>query len=195
MSEIQPYPSYRDHVDGRSCLVQTAEEDAALGEGWSARGTVVHQPTDEEAAAAAIADGSFQPYPSWRHHVSGTSTIVASEEEDAALGEGWYPNADEARRAAAGVAGPTNAGTASRPVDPAEARLAEERAAFHATPANRIAESLSHAQAENVEDIRVLRTWEVAHPKFPGGRKGVLEAIDARIVELTAPLADPPPTS
>jgi len=29
-------------------------------------------------------------YPAWRYHLTGPACVVASADEDAALGEGWY---------------------------------------------------------------------------------------------------------
>jgi hypothetical protein len=52
----QPYPAWRYHPDGRSCIVQTPADDDALGEGWA------DSPTAFETAPVAVP--GVEPTPS-----------------------------------------------------------------------------------------------------------------------------------
>jgi len=182
--EFQAYPSWRDHEDGRSVIVHNAEEDAALGKGWSARGTVVHQPTD--GAGVPVAEGDVQAYPGWRHHVSGKSQIVNSPEEDEALGAGWYRDAGDAKAAANGQA--PAAETSKN--DETDATEDEVPVSLYDTPAAKVVELLP--TIADAAHLRELNDVELANPKYPGGRKSVLEAIRARLAELEATPPAPP---
>jgi hypothetical protein len=84
-----PYPAYRYHIEGHSVIVKNAEEDKALGEGWTDK----PKPPDEARA-----------YPSWRYHASKPPVLVINAAEDANLGPGWYLTVHDA---AASVPRPT----------------------------------------------------------------------------------------
>lgn len=89
------YPSWRYHEDGRSQIIQSANEDAQLGAGWSDRpkgaaappDDIRHldkpQPEDEQPELRPL------PFPSWRYHTDGRSQLIQSKDEEKALGKGW----------------------------------------------------------------------------------------------------------
>lgn len=55
---MRDYPRWMHHESGSSRIVETPEEEAALGEGWSdyPAGYEVAEPLEPEAAVEALAD-------------------------------------------------------------------------------------------------------------------------------------------
>lgn len=206
------YPAWRHHEDGRECLVESAEADAALDAGWhrsSDRSTWEGElPLGETPAAdapesqTAESASSYVPlrYPSWRHHEDGREQLVQDVDEDRALAAdaGWHRSPDKTtwpdedalglEDASSVPDGPVAGAAPSRsPVmtaDEVEQKACEQ---LWNTPIGDVVDALE-AQTDAAVLQRV-RAREVKNPKFDGGRKGVISDVDDLIARLATPPA------
>lgn len=108
----------------------------------------------------------YQPYPSYRYHATLPPRVVQSPEEDDALGADWrdHPDADNPPRADEGP----------KP---------DERALeLYAASAAGIIEGIN--RMTDTALLNEVLSFEVANPKYAGGRKGVLKAITERVAAL-----------
>jgi hypothetical protein len=113
-------------------------------------------------------------YPKVKYHADQPPVTVANADAEAALGPGWYDSP------ALVVARPPGGG----PVAPAGI-TPEQVAEFYAAKVGDLVAKMAAAPDEALEDLRMLRDLEAAHPRYKGGRPNVLRAIDARIAALT----------
>lgn len=92
----QMFPSWRFNTDGREQLVNNAEEDAALGPGWT-NGDAPDRimPEDDDEVIAASAPPAKVLYPSWRAHANGTERLVHNEGQDKAAAADGYVRVED----------------------------------------------------------------------------------------------------
>lgn len=75
------------------------------------------------------------------------------------------------------------------PVSPEASALEEALPDTHLHPLNTEDAKVAIAQTDGVETLDRWYLAEQEHPKYAGGRKGVLDALEERKGELTAPAA------
>lgn len=111
-------------------------------------------------------------YPSWRYHATHPARIVRSPDEDTALGAEWASSP--------ALLGRPVASPPSEPVTPVanDPRASELWAAQVSTVVARVREA---TDAVTLADVRAM---EVLNPKVKGGRRTVMQAIDARLEAL-----------
>lgn len=145
-----------------------------------------------------------QPFPAWRFHASLPARIVHSMQEADALGAGWVES--PAQLPAPGGSGSTPGRPAPLPAEahmPAEGHerptpdetgllpgetaldpppFSPEAEALYATPGGDAAADI--LASDDVEALELTREMELANPKYEGGRKTVLRAIEQRLAHL-----------
>lgn len=126
-----------------------------------------------------------QEFPKYLFHATERPRLVQTAEQQAAMGPDWFESAGEAKAAAeakaiadaAAAAG--DPAPAHAPAQPAPAPDAERQGLWKA-PADEVIKAIAGASRETLERARA---YEVEHPKYVGGRKSVLEAIDAALAK------------
>lgn len=108
----------------------------------------------------------YQAFPAWWYHASEKPKLVRSPEELEALGSEWHDtpapwNLPEVED------GPTQ-----------DARQLE----LYAESVFSVIEGVNRMDDEDL--LKQVQTWELANPKYSGGRKMVLKAIEERIAAL-----------
>ena len=86
---IRAYYSEREYpvcMTPPQIVVQDASEEAAVRAGWQAE----------------YGMGEAKLFPAWKFHPSKKPVLVNNQREEAALGDGWFDQPDEAQSAAAG---------------------------------------------------------------------------------------------
>lgn len=145
----------------------------------------------------------YKPYPAWRFHATLPDRIVKNAEEDAALGPGWGPAGAVPPQAPDSTPEQTSVPDAAPVVvdEKGDKAVTELGSLVPATgPASRlptveqIAADLYKTNGpelieriESATDIEILeltRQVELVNPGRPGGRKGILRALEARIAVL-----------
>ena len=109
-------------------------------------------------------------HPKWKYHKTQEARIVQTAADEAALGPDWK-DTPAAFIEVAPVVAPTI-------TDAQAAEIYGKRAAD-------LVAHVAVAPKEALDELASVRATEVGNPKYPGGRKQVLAAIDARIAALT----------
>jgi len=172
------------------------------------------------ATAPPVVPYVHQSYPCVRYHAAHGARTVKDPAEEAALGEGWVdspatlgavpphapppaaPGADglcpHCRQAWPVAVAPdvTPGPTPELPV-PSDASPSREAALEAEARESLFKMTVTGLQAviTTIDDVAMLgriRGREALHPKHEGGRKGVLDAIDARVGVLTGVIAQGP---
>ena len=208
MAPVLEVPTYLYFEGGASRLVKTvAEAQALLAAGWkdtpaafeagyvppAARATATRPPAPKKAVAE---------FPSWRYHDNGDAKLVKTAAEAAALGAGWHDSPAKAQPAASAAPAspvapeppaasiapdgpqgeqppavtPDGAPAATDPESPEDVHKRELYAATVPVIAEKVAD------IPDVDLLRLIRSYEEANPR--GARKGVLEAVGARLKAL-----------
>ncbi len=129
----------------------------------------------------------FQPYPSWRFHATEKAKIIKSPDEEhpdwheTPVGSVPPPPPKSDFEAVRSGAGPATGDIQAAPADDAKVTRMNE---LHGTKAEAVIVAVS--QVKDLATLDEVKAFEIMNPNRPGGRKGVLAAIDVRAAELQA---------
>ncbi len=128
----------------------------------------------------------FQPYPSWRYHATEPPKIIRTPDQEH---PDWHeepvvdvpvsgPSDLEAVRSGAGPA------TGDLQAAPADAAKVNKMNELHGTRMEAVITAVG--QVKDLATLDEAKAFEIMNPNRPGGRKGVLAAIELRAAELQA---------
>lgn len=129
-------------------------------------------------------------FPAWFFHATHGKKLVPNAEGFAALGEGWFdhpakcgaPPVEASSGSDVTMPQGTNDKTAAADTGVAASEQAEADAIYKSSIAS-IVEKLENASAEVLAKVKRFEEAN-PNPKYPGGRKGVLQAVDEALAKL-----------